>query len=55
MQERIKEINNGDSSIVKNFQTSQGKWKAMRVWWIPEFGSEIEVKPIDIKEEEIPF
>ena len=55
VQERIKEINNGDSSIVKNFQTSQGKWKAMRVWWIPEFGSEIEVKPIDIKEEEIPF
>ena len=55
VQERIKEINNGDSSIVKGFQTSQGKWKSMRVWWIPEFGSEIEVKPIDIKEEEIPF
>ena len=55
VQERIKEINNGDSSVVKKFQTSQGKWKSVRVWWIPEFGAEIQMKPIEIKQEESPF
>jgi hypothetical protein len=51
----LKEVNNGDSSVVKKFQTSQGKWKNVRVWWIPEFGAEVEIKPITIEEEEVPF
>ena len=55
VQERLKEVNNGDSSVVKKFQTSQGKWKTVRVWWIPEFGAEVELKPITIEEEEVPF
>jgi len=55
VQERLKEINNGDSSLVKKFQNSQGKWKSVRVWWIPEFGGEVELKPITIEEEEVPF
>ena len=55
VQERLKEINNGDSSLVKKFQNSQGKWKSVRVWWIPEFGGEVEFKPIAIEEEEVPF
>ena len=55
VQERLKEINNGDSSVVKKFQTSQGKWKSIRVWWIPEFGGDVELKPITIEEEEVPF
>ena len=55
VQERLKEINNGDSSLVKKFQNSQGKWKSVRVWWIPEFGGEIEIKPITIETDEVPF
>ena len=55
VQERLKEVNNGDSSVVKKFQTSQGKWKNIRVWWIPEFGADVELKPITIDEEEVPF
>ena len=55
VQERLKEINNGDSSLVKKFQNSQGKWKSVRVWWIPEFGGEVEIKPITIETDEVPF
>ena len=55
VQERLKEINNGDSSVVKKFQTSQGKWKSVRVWWIPEFGADVEINPIIIEQEEVPF
>ena len=55
VQERLKEINNGDSSLVKKFQNSQGKWKSVRVWWIPEFGAEVEIKPITIETDEVPF
>ena len=54
VQERLKEINNGDSSLVKKFQNSQGKWKSVRVWWIPEFGGEVELNPVAIEEEEVP-
>lgn len=55
VQERIKEINSGDSSVVKRFQTSQGKTKTIRVWWIPEFGGEVQMKPIELQQEEAPF
>ena len=55
VQERLKEMNNEESSIVKTFKTSSGKWKSVRVWWIPEFASEVEVSEIAIEKEEAPF
>ena len=55
VQERLKEINNEDSSIVKKFKTSAGKWKSVRVWWIPEFASEVEVNDLIVEQEEVPF
>ena len=55
VQERLKELNNGDSSSIKNFKTSSGKWKTVRVWWIPEISSEVEVNNISIDREEVPF
>jgi hypothetical protein len=55
VQERLKELNNGDSSSVKTFKTSSGKWKSVRVWWIPEFASEVEVTNIKIESGEVPF
>ena len=55
VQERLKEMNNEESSIVKKFKTSSGKWKTVRVWWIPEFASEVEVSEIAIEKEEAPF
>ena len=55
VQERLKEINNGDSSSIKNFKTSTGAWKSVRVWNIPEFTSEIEVEPVKIESGEAPF
>ena len=50
-----KKINNEESSIVKKFKTSAGKWKTVRVWWIPEFASEVEVNDIIVEQEEVPF
>ena len=55
MQERVKEMNDGDSCGSKKFKTSNGKWKSVRVWWIPEFGSEVEIDPIEIESGEVPF
>jgi hypothetical protein len=55
VQERLKEINDGDSSNLKNFKTSSGKWKAVRVWWIPEIASEVEMSTLTIEQEEVPF
>ena len=55
VQERLKEINNEESSIVKKFKTSAGKWKSVRVWWIPEFVSEVEIADVNIEIEEAPF
>ena len=55
VQERVKEMNDGDSSGSKKFKTSNGKWKSVRVWWIPEFGSEVEIDPIEIESGEVPF
>jgi hypothetical protein len=51
----LKEINNEESSIVKKFKTSAGKWKSVRVWWIPEFVSEVEVNDLIVEQEEVPF
>jgi len=55
VQERIKETNNGDSSSIRNFRTSSGTWKSVRVWSIPEFSSEVEVGNIVVESEEVPF
>jgi hypothetical protein len=55
VQERLKEINNGDSSSIKNFKTSSGTWKSVRVWSIPEFTSEVEVNNVKIEAGESPF
>ena len=55
VQERLKEINNEESSTVKKFKTSSGKWKSVRVWWIPEIVSEVEINEIPIEKEEVPF
>ena len=55
MQERLKEINNEESSTVRRFKTSSGKWKSVRVWWIPEVASEVEINEIPIEKEEVPF
>ena len=49
------QINNEESSIVKKFKTSAGKWKSVRVWWIPEFVSEVEVSSIEVETGEVPF
>ena len=55
VQERIKETNNGDSSSIRNFRTSSGTWKSVRVWSIPEFSSEVEIGNIVVESEEVPF
>ena len=55
VQERLKEINNEESSTVRRFKTSSGKWKSVRVWWIPEVASEVEINEIPIEKEEVPF
>ena len=55
VQERLKEINSGDSSIVKRFKTSTGNSKTIRVWSIPEFVSEVEIEPVKIEAGEAPF
>ena len=55
VQERLKEINSGDSSSIKNFKTSTGTWKSVRVWSIPEFTSEIHINEVKIESEEAPF
>ena len=55
IQERIKEINNGEKcSEVKKFKTTDGKWKSVRVWWVPEVKEEVEIPKVEF-EEEPPF
>jgi len=56
IQERIKEMNEGDDSHgVKRFKTSSGKWKSVRVWWVPEFAAEVETPDVVIQKSEVPF
>jgi len=55
IQERVKEINGGDKcSNVKAFKTTDGKWKSIRVWWVPEVREDVEIPKVEF-EEEIPF
>ena len=39
----------------KNFRTSKGEWKTIRVWWIPEFTQEVDVPDVEIEKTEVPF
>jgi hypothetical protein len=56
IQERIKEMNDGtDSHGVKRFKTSAGKWKSVRVWWVPEFAAEVSTPDIPVASTEVPF
>lgn len=57
IQERIKELNDGDeATMVKNYKKSDGSWKTVRVWFVPEFqGGEADIPDVEIKAEEIPF
>ncbi len=56
VQERIKELNNdADSHGVKRFKTSSGTWKSVRVWWVPEFASEVVAPDVEVESTEVPF
>ena len=55
IQERIKEINHGDKcNEPRNFKTTDGKQKSIRVWWVPEVKEEVEIPKVEF-EEEPPF
>ena len=55
IQERIKEMNNGEKcSDGKSFKTTDGKWKTIRVWWIPEVKEEVDIPKVEF-EDEVPF
>jgi hypothetical protein len=56
IQERLKELNENQSANGnKKFKNTRGEWKNVRVWWVPEFNSEVQVPSIEIQEEEVPF
>lgn len=56
VQERLKELNNGESSsTVKAFRDRSGKSKSVRVWSVPEFDPDMDIPSVDIKGEEVPF
>ena len=56
VQERLKELNNGESSsTVKAFRDRAGKSKSVRVWSVPEFDPDMDIPAVDIKGEEVPF
>ena len=56
VQERLKELNNGNSSsVTKSFRDRAGKTKAVRVWSVPEFDPDMDIPAVDIKGEEVPF
>jgi hypothetical protein len=57
IQERLKELNNNQTANGhKKFKNTKGEWKSIRVWWVPEFESEVQVPSIEVQEEEeVPF
>lgn len=56
VQERIKELNNGEASTTtKSFRDKAGKPKSVRVWFVPEFSPDVELPRADIKGQEVPF
>ena len=57
IQERIKELNDGDeATTVRAYKKSDGSWKSVRVWYVPEFeGGENNIPDVEITAEEMPF
>jgi hypothetical protein len=39
---------------IKNFKTTNGGWKAIRVWWVPDMKEHVDIPNVEI-EEEVPF
>jgi len=55
IQERLKELNSGGiANGKKYFDTTTGKSKQVRVWWVPAFNAEVQVPSIEV-ESEVPF
>ena len=56
IQERLKEMNpDGNANAIKKFKDTKGNWKNVRVWWIPDQSSEVQVPSVDVGESEVPF
>ena len=59
IQQRLKELNNNESCHgIYKVKAESGKWKNIRVWWVPEFQStEVEIPPLKEKEydDDVPF
>lgn len=56
IQERLKELNpDGNANSIKKFKNTKGEWKNIRVWWVPEFSSEVEVPSVEVGASEAPF
>ena len=56
VQERLKELNNGEStSTVKTFTDKTKKRKSIRVWSVPEFSTDISIPSVNIQGDEVPF
>ena len=55
--ERIKEMNGGGASDKEyRFKDSQDAWRKVRVWFVPEVAKgEVELKPVEFEDEDIPF
>ena len=56
IQERIKEINAGEECHgTKRFKTVRGEWKTIRVWWVPELNTEVNIPDVYVESSEVPF
>ena len=48
-------MNNGERcNDPRKFKTTDGKWKTIRVWWIPEVKEEVDIPKVEF-EDEVPF
>jgi hypothetical protein len=56
IQERLKELN-GESEAhgVKRFRTTKGDSKQIRVWWVPEYSSNVDMPEVHVPSSEVPF
>ena len=59
IQQRLKDLNRNDNCHgTYTVKLESGKWKNIRVWWVPEFQStEVEIPPLKEKEsdDDVPF
>ena len=56
IQERLKELNGAeDAHGIKRFKTNKGESKVVRVWWVPEYSSEVQVPDAYVQTNEVPF